>query len=255
MQRILILFTAILMACSNQEPKNTFSPQVERNDTLFTFFGPNQPKSVKPYRRDTTISDGDTSISKLTHGMAVSYYPNGKIKSKVNYKKGNRNGLAVMYYETGEKYVEETYKNGTLDGPKIKYYTTGQPIIKNWYTDGFISKSSVRYDIDGNIIPSPIIKYHEEDRRLQEGVYRLHIDLEKIKKLRKVTYYFTVKNEDEPDWNFEIESKKGVGYYDIPLGPDHYFVRKLNIVAKYTLKSGDVGALMEKRNLYIKPLF
>jgi antitoxin component YwqK of YwqJK toxin-antitoxin module len=58
----------------------------------------------------------------VRNGKSIHYYPNGQVKSSLNYKNNKLNGEAISYYNQLNKYGENNimqkvnYKNGELDG-------------------------------------------------------------------------------------------------------------------------------------------
>ena len=46
------------------------------------------------------------------NGVVETYYDNGQLASKTNYKNGERNGLRETWYENGQLESRVTYKDG-----------------------------------------------------------------------------------------------------------------------------------------------
>ena len=69
-------------------------------------------------------------------GNTVGYHKNGQLKSKANYKNGERDGLWESYYENGELEFKGYYKNGKYDGFWESYYENGELEFKGNYNDG-----------------------------------------------------------------------------------------------------------------------
>ena len=67
-------------------------------------------------------------------GMVETYYENGNLRNKVNYKDGEPKGLIEWYYENGQLEKKGNYKEGLReDGLWEFYYKNGQLSSKgNW---------------------------------------------------------------------------------------------------------------------------
>jgi quinoprotein glucose dehydrogenase len=68
------------------------------------------------------------------------FWENGNIKSKRNYKDDKLSGLSTMYYATGETQREENYSDGILSGLQMVWYKNGKKKrevhYKDWKIDG-----------------------------------------------------------------------------------------------------------------------
>ena len=70
-------------------------------------------------------------------GRSVSYYENGQVKGKINYKNGKPDGFFEHYYENGQLNIKGNQKDGEPDGLWESYYDNGQLMIKvNYNKDG-----------------------------------------------------------------------------------------------------------------------
>ena len=56
----------------------------------------------------------------------ITFYENGVIQTKEEYRENKNNGLYIRYYENGQKKWEGTYKNGKKDGKWTSWYENGQ---------------------------------------------------------------------------------------------------------------------------------
>ncbi|WP_207433486.1 toxin-antitoxin system YwqK family antitoxin [Sabulibacter ruber] len=54
------------------------------------------------------------------------YYPNGKLKMKVELKDGKRHGVAFKYDSTGTLQIKSHWENGIENGPVFFYYPNGK---------------------------------------------------------------------------------------------------------------------------------
>ena len=69
-------------------------------------------------------------------GRSVSYYENGQLTFKGNFKDGKPDGLSETYYENGQLWIKGNYKDGKKDGLEEWYYENGQLTQRANYKDG-----------------------------------------------------------------------------------------------------------------------
>ena len=69
-------------------------------------------------------------------GIVKAYYPNGTLKSKIEFKKGLANGTYETYYENGNIFEKTTMKNGKPDGKYEIYGTDGKLEESIFYKNG-----------------------------------------------------------------------------------------------------------------------
>ena len=77
------------------------------------------------------------------------YYPDGKLKSVLNYKKGKLEGIAKYYYENGNLKERVNYRKGKRERTGTIYYETGELKGERSYEDGKLI-SEKKYDKQGN---------------------------------------------------------------------------------------------------------
>ena len=65
----------------------------------------------------------------------VTYYPNGQLSMKGNYKNGKKEG-SWEFYEDGQLRRKVTYKKEKKEGPAVRYYDNGQLSMKGNYKNG-----------------------------------------------------------------------------------------------------------------------
>ena len=73
-------------------------------------------------------------------GIVKAYYPNGTLKSKIEFKKGLANGTYETYYENGNIFEKTTMKNGKPDGKYEVYGTDGKLEESIFYKNGEVVK-------------------------------------------------------------------------------------------------------------------
>ena len=70
-------------------------------------------------------------------GIVESFYENGNLRNKVNYKDAEPKGLIEWYYENGQLEKKGNYKEGLReDGLWEFYYKNGQLLEKGNFKDG-----------------------------------------------------------------------------------------------------------------------
>ena len=67
----------------------------------------------------------------MKDGAWVSYYENGQLTYKGNYKNGKKEGAWVSYWMNGQLYYKGNYKNGKDEGAWVSYNTDGT-VLKKW---------------------------------------------------------------------------------------------------------------------------
>jgi hypothetical protein len=75
------------------------------------------------------------------YGLVESYYENGQLKATGNYKDGKLEGQFVAYRENGNIATKGNYKEGRLDG-EFESYTNGQYTFTTCYRNGQITHVS-----------------------------------------------------------------------------------------------------------------
>ena len=69
-------------------------------------------------------------------GRSVSYYENGQLEFKINYKDGKENGLWEEYHENGQLRERGNFKDGKRDGLWEGYHENGRLEFKRKYRNG-----------------------------------------------------------------------------------------------------------------------
>ena len=64
------------------------------------------------------------------------YYPNGELKSVLNYKKGQLEGIALYYYENGNLKERVNYRKGKRERTGTTYYESGKLKEEITYENG-----------------------------------------------------------------------------------------------------------------------
>ena len=85
------------------------------------------------------------------------YYPNGQLKSVLNYKKGQLEGIALYYYENGTLKERVNYRRGKRERTGTTYYESGKLKEEITYENGM--KVNVKlFGEDGALISESAYK-------------------------------------------------------------------------------------------------
>jgi len=101
-----------------------------------------------------------TNILKLV-GPFETYYANGQLKSKGNYKDGEYHGPIEVYTSTGQLYTRINYKNGVEHGNWERFYANGQLEVKSRSRDGKRVPGSFSYFHENGQLFNECIENHE----------------------------------------------------------------------------------------------
>ena len=147
-----ILFVLIITSCSKEVPSDQL---VERDGVYY----------------EVNSQTGFT-------GTSISYYENGQLEEKRNYKNGKRHGNQEMYFENGQLESKEEYKDGLIiDGIYESYEKNGQLFNKSTYKNHKLVYRETY--ISGQLIAIMTVnedrswehKYYYDDRLYQINTY------------------------------------------------------------------------------------
>ena len=107
----------------------------------------NKAKLEGYYENGNLISEinlVNEKIGELTksypEGIVKAYYPNGALKSKIEFKKGLGNGIYETYYPNGNLFDKTTMKDGKPDGKYEVYSSDGKLEESSIYKNGEVVK-------------------------------------------------------------------------------------------------------------------
>jgi antitoxin component YwqK of YwqJK toxin-antitoxin module len=103
-------------ATGQLQTEGNYSPAAVKERAVTNKLGDDLTKRVAP-RTGTAALDG----------LATSYYPSGKLKSKTTYRLGVPTGRALDYYESGQLKEETDYSAQGRDHKTVRYYDTATP--------------------------------------------------------------------------------------------------------------------------------
>jgi len=76
------------------------------------------------------VSQESSFFTGKLHGRQMSFFENGKVKSRVNYQENKLNGLATFYHPNGKVKSKCRYENGKKVGEEMNYDEAGEFIGK-----------------------------------------------------------------------------------------------------------------------------
>jgi len=129
--------------------QRTFNEGVLVKD--ITYFPDKNIKEIKNFNTNGKID-----------GEHISYFKNGHIKSKRNYKDGKQNGRTSLYFENGQIEKDLNFKDGELDGENISYFKNGKIKSKSNFKDGELDGKNITYFENGQI---------EKDLNFKDGKF------------------------------------------------------------------------------------
>jgi hypothetical protein len=114
---------------------------------------------IKRTYKDGYLASEEPFVNNRMHGEAKHYYPNGNLRTVIEYKEAKRNGMMLSYYETGEKHGDVPYLNGKVHGTRHNYKKDGSTVMACTFADGKPVPPLEEYDATGEKIQQPSIKF------------------------------------------------------------------------------------------------
>ena len=103
----------------------TFDDLVERNDLYYEKF------TDAPFTGEVTGKEHGSIENGKREGAWVTYYENGQLWYKGDYKSGKQEGAWVSYHKTGKLKSKGNFKNGKATGAWVGYLKDGT-VFKDW---------------------------------------------------------------------------------------------------------------------------
>ncbi|HYW95143.1 MAG TPA: hypothetical protein VE870_06125, partial [Bacteroidales bacterium] len=91
----------------------------------------------KEYTPDGYLEKVYTYVMGKREGPAVTYYNNGKLRTKLQFRNNQLHGQAKMYYKTGELYRVTDYVDGNAEGIRTSYYKNGKVMAEVPYKNNY----------------------------------------------------------------------------------------------------------------------
>ena len=108
-----------------------------------------QKRSVGYFDIDDKIEAKNEVLIKT--GKWISYYENGQLWDKGEWRRGERVGPWITYFNDGQLYFKGEYRNGSPEGPWMTYYQDGRLNAKGNYKNGKRQGAWVSYLEDGTV--------------------------------------------------------------------------------------------------------
>ena len=118
--------------------------------------------SRQPRTRTTYHSKNDGGVSSGRHGLYESFYENGQLDYRGNYKNGKKEGLWESYYTNGQFRRKENYKDGKQHGLHEVFYENGQLLYRRNYKNGEYHGLWEFYHTNGQLGTKGNIKNNKE---------------------------------------------------------------------------------------------
>ena len=112
MKTLLTLLTCLFILSPNVVLSETIEDLVQREGIYYKKF------SDVPFTGKTTGETQETYRNGKMHGLWVSYWANGQLMGKGNWKDGKKDGLWFIYNRDGT--VDEKYTGTFKNGVKVK---------------------------------------------------------------------------------------------------------------------------------------
>ena len=136
-----LLFNVQFIFGINNDTINKIDPESGRKTGYWIITGEMKPK--EGYNAENKIEEG-VYVNNRKNGIWIKYWPNGNIRSKINYKNGRTNGAYTTYFQNGK--VEEKGKviAGMMQGEFTLFWPNGKLRQKknfnlNGKTDGQVA--------------------------------------------------------------------------------------------------------------------
>jgi antitoxin component YwqK of YwqJK toxin-antitoxin module len=72
----------------------------------------------------------------IMDGLRKEYYPDGKLKSEINYSQARREGMCRIYYDNGQLQASGNYRGGLKEGTWQQYNENGMLTSEETYMQG-----------------------------------------------------------------------------------------------------------------------
>jgi hypothetical protein len=107
---------------------------------------------------ETLLKDeqGREIWSEVKHGLATSYYRNGKKAWQGEFRDGQREGEYTTWSENGTKTSEMRFENGLVHGKTTQWSSAGLKMCEETYVRGKAEGETRWWDADGKLVAAGI---------------------------------------------------------------------------------------------------
>ena len=88
------------------------------------------------------------AVSSCRH-TAKEYYPNGELRSSIEYKGKVQDGLSLYYNDAGVKTLEVTMKNGKKEGRLRSFFFNGNLQTEEYYANDLLNGVQTTFNLEG----------------------------------------------------------------------------------------------------------
>jgi hypothetical protein len=160
-----VLFGLQSLDCSRSGlPEQTLELPLEFGDPTLTNRNGVLLHSGIPFT-GTLIERADQQLFRKTpyhqgkrHGLALAFYPDGRLAYEKWFRKGNREGVHKGYWPSGQLQFVYRYRNDLFDGEQVGYYKTGQRSALHHYRQGYEEGLQSGWDAEGRLIANYTVK-------------------------------------------------------------------------------------------------
>ena len=131
------------------------------------FTGPFLERDGITYHQDT---------NELVTGIVESFYENGQLRSRTNYKDGKKEGFYKSFHNNDELKAKGNYKSGKADGLWELFYENGQLRSGGRFIDGKRQGWWSSFNEDGTARRGKFYKYGEVEDPLKKILERTSVD-------------------------------------------------------------------------------
>ena len=146
---------------------------------------------------------------KVKHGEAREYYPNGQIRSLVRYKRDKEDGLAEYYNQDGVIIMDVEMKEGKKNGRMRTYFPVGGREMECYYENDKLEGTQTYYDK----LNKKVSEMHYRND-IPEGAYTAWYSktetINGLNALRCTGFYKNGMMDGE--WNYYDENEMPVGH-------------------------------------------
>jgi uncharacterized protein len=159
----------ILVLCNNfsfaQENVNQLDDNGLRSGLWLDYYKNSRQIKWRYYYKDGKLdslqisyySDGKLKSRQMysegvKNGLFETYHSNGQLHETFNLKSGLLDGDYKFYYANGKLFREGTFKNDKDNGKSIRYYENGNKWIEELYKNGILDGEVKKYDKNGRLI-------------------------------------------------------------------------------------------------------
>lgn len=170
---------------------------------FFIFFGTVFPCSAQIHQKVETWYDNHKHIRKelyfvlknkpsVLDSIYTSYFHNGRVKVKGNYRNNKANGLWVYFYENGEVKMRGLLRDNLNEGLWTFYFENGNPIMEGQMEKGKKEGEWKYFYENGNLKTSGIYLHDQKDGYwnyyFEDGGFKAQADFEKGRGVYKEFY-------------------------------------------------------------------